>query len=227
MTPGHNAASRSRRGLWPAGLPVALLVAGCLGTTPAASPDGASEPDATAGRDAAPVSDASEAADLAPDSASLPRDGGPCSCAGAAPLAATQAGVCAGLRQRCDPLRCRWEDPDPAQSGLTGWEPDETLCDGLDNDCDGVTDEGHPVGQPCVAGLGLCARSGSQVCAAGHRSTVCDAQPGTPAVERCGDGLDEDCDGATDEPEQDPCPPPLGGTVAGSAPFQPPGRRSS
>ena len=72
------------------------------------------------------------------------------------------------------------------------------LCDGTDNDCDGMTDEGFVTGGPCTAGRGICAASGVVVCSTDGLSTVCTAQPGQPRQEAC-NGLDDDCDGITDE----------------------------
>ena len=72
-------------------------------------------------------------------------------------------------------------------------------CDGLDNDCDGTTDDGFPdVGTACSVGVGACAATGVRVCAGEGTSTVCNALPGTPSPEVC-DGVDNDCDGAVDE----------------------------
>ncbi len=71
------------------------------------------------------------------------------------------------------------------------------LCDGLDNDCDGVADEGFNVGAPCSAGLGVCAAQGVFTCD-GLNSTSCNAVVGSSSAEVC-DGLDNDCDGITDE----------------------------
>ncbi len=78
-------------------------------------------------------------------------------------------------------------------------EGGERCGDGADVDCDGAVDEGFDVGAPCVVGVGACAREGRRVCGADRLSAACDARPGPAAAERCGDGTDDDCDGAVDE----------------------------
>ena len=93
-------------------------------------------------------------------------------------------------------------------AGLDGWicvrppeweADDEASCDGRDNDCDGETDEPFDVGGGCQAGLGVCAAVGVWTCAASGDGRTCDAVPGPAGRERCGNGLDDDCDGSTDE----------------------------
>jgi hypothetical protein len=78
-------------------------------------------------------------------------------------------------------------------------------CDGLDNDCDGSTDEdssGVPLSRSCYTGaggtegVGIC-HGGTESCSSGGWSGVCEGEV-TPQSELC-DGLDNDCDSQTDE----------------------------
>ena len=79
-------------------------------------------------------------------------------------------------------------------------DPDGEQCNGNDDDCDDVTDEGFAgVGEPCDVGVGACSVEGVTQCTTDGSSTECGATPGTPGDELCGSGDDEDCDGATDE----------------------------
>jgi hypothetical protein len=75
------------------------------------------------------------------------------------------------------------------------------ICDGLDNDCNGLTDEGFPVGDPCDdGGQGICRGTGHFVCRADHLGVECAIEvPGQPPTTEVCNGLDDDCDGATDE----------------------------
>jgi uncharacterized delta-60 repeat protein len=74
--------------------------------------------------------------------------------------------------------------------------PAAEICDDLDNNCDGQTDEGNPGGgAACSTGLlGVCA-DGALVCEGGALSCAANAQP---SAEIC-DGLDNNCDGEADE----------------------------
>lgn len=77
--------------------------------------------------------------------------------------------------------------------------PRPEVCDGRDNDCDGLTDNGFSTGSTCQ-GVGECG-AGARECA-GDFETICSTMPGGSQdhseTEKC-DHLDNDCDGLTDE----------------------------
>ena len=72
------------------------------------------------------------------------------------------------------------------------------LCDSVDNNCNGVADEGFSIGASCSSGVGVCLSSGVSVCSSNNLNTVCNAVPKSPTTEIC-DGKDNNCDGQTDE----------------------------
>jgi|GEM_PF-2629373 len=81
---------------------------------------------------------------------------------------------------------------------VAGCVPTTEICDALDNDCDGVIDNGFDLGAACSVGVGECTNAGEQVCTADGSATECNATPNAPTTEIC-DALDNDCDGDIDE----------------------------
>ncbi|MBE7483864.1 MAG: hypothetical protein HS104_28355 [Polyangiaceae bacterium] len=96
----------------------------------------------------------------------------------------------------------------PCNGTCSGWiGPSAEICDGIDNDCDGVVDDGVPgVGQACGVQGGICTK-GTTACVGGV--LVC--QGGTPPQPESCNGIDDDCDGQvddaplTDQPAQPGC----------------------
>ena len=76
-------------------------------------------------------------------------------------------------------------------------QPKVETCNGLDDNCDGVVDEGFSVGGACTSGLGACQATGKFTCTL-MGAVVCDAATGAQTPEICGNKVDEDCDGKLD-----------------------------
>ncbi len=74
------------------------------------------------------------------------------------------------------------------------------LCNGLDDNCNGLIDEDFPnKGGVCDNGQqGACKRTGTFICTADQSGTQCSVGPIVPGVEIC-NGIDDDCDGIIDE----------------------------
>jgi hypothetical protein len=125
-------------------------------------------------------------------------DGALCACAPFAiqncydgPLPTNGVGLCHSGTQTCN---ADGTSLSPCQGAVT---PVPEICDDLDNDCNGSTDESIGKGDQCHVGIGACARDGIMVCAPGG-GTMCNIVPGNSTPELC-NGIDDDCDGSIDE----------------------------
>ena len=123
-----------------------------------------------------------------------------------------QQGVCAGVLKPTELCQDgHWEPCDPQHYSAVrpAFEADwEQTCDGLDNDCDGETDETLPSVQPCASQSGVCggAMTPGEYCQQGAwlpcDTDVYDAWSGgsyEPDEEQSCDSLDNDCDGTADD----------------------------
>ncbi len=120
-------------------------------------------------------------------------DGKTCRAPGDCASGACERGKC------CSPNAC----------GVCTTTPEE-ICDGVDNDCDSRVDEEEDIGESaCPKQAGVCA--GAMAVCAGEAGWVCEAEQyfwaheGYEPSETTCDGLDNDCDGATDEELRNAC----------------------
>ena len=86
---------------------------------------------------------------------------------------------------------------DAACSAVPG-PPQPERCNAVDDDCDGVADEGYGVGEVCFQGVGACRIDGRQICAIDGGDVICLTPAPIPDPEIC-NGADDDCDGTVDE----------------------------
>ncbi|MEZ4431061.1 MAG: MopE-related protein [bacterium] len=100
----------------------------------------------------------------------------------------TAGGACDGGAGRCAVGRSVCDDGVAGCAATAAPAPER--CDGFDDDCDGIADEGQPdTGLACNVGVGVC-EAGATVCLDG--AIAC--RPGAPGAEQC-NRVDDDCDG--------------------------------
>ena len=146
-------------------------------------------------------------------------------CAGG--YVSAQAESCDGLDNDCDGqadenlTRVCGSDTGECRSGVQAclngsWgscegenPPVEEICDNLDNDCNGATDDGLYI--PCGSDVGLC-QKGVQPCIAGEWASC---QGGVTATEEICDNEDNDCDSLVDEDLSRVCGSDIGECVSG------------
>ena len=122
---------------------------------------------------------------------------------------------CPSPQQTCVATRCEIPqgcvDNDNDQHGLNcpaGPDCDDSnnlkfpgnpeVCDGIDNDCNGMDDDGLGVGTACQTGTGACAATGVSACDP-QGMVFCDVVPGTVGEPEICDGVDNDCNMAIDD----------------------------
>ena len=122
-----------------------------------------------------------------------------CGACGVVCAPANGVGACAGGVCILDSCLAGFVDADAdpttgCEYACTATAVDESVCNGIDDDCDGLVDEDYLA---TTCGVGVC--QSESVCASGSESCA----PEPPAVEgpagaTCEDSIDNDCDGDTD-----------------------------
>lgn len=125
---------------------------------------------------------------------------GPCNDAGVRVVVALVAflvGACAAANEgRLIDSDAGVEDSAPP---IDACESHAETCNDADEDCDGMMDEDFDTkGTTCIVGVGACVAQGMFVCKSDGSGVECSEAPGMPTDELC-DGIDNDCDGKTDE----------------------------
>jgi hypothetical protein len=93
-------------------------------------------------------------------------------------------------------IKCTYPEPDCNDTDGNINPGATEACNSTDDDCDGSVDEDYNLGELCTGGSGECESDGFYVCTADESGTECDAVPGKPTQEICGDGIDQNCDGS-------------------------------
>jgi len=84
--------------------------------------------------------------------------------------------------------------------------PSAEVCNGLDDDCNGIVDNDPTDLGSCTGGVGECVRDSSEFCLFGRK--WCDLVPMRPPENpevSCADGRDNDCDGLIDNADEADC----------------------
>jgi hypothetical protein len=112
----------------------------------------------------------------------------------------TLGGACTagtGECARTGTVVCRSDGTGTVCSASPG-APVTELCNGRDDNCNGLTDEAFTeLGMSCSVGTGACRRTGAFVCRMDASGTMCSATAASPGTETC-NNIDDDCNGVID-----------------------------
>jgi uncharacterized repeat protein (TIGR01451 family)/MYXO-CTERM domain-containing protein len=152
-----------------------------------------------------------------------------CGGCGNACAPANAAGRCASGECSIEACNSGYADFDGApengcEAACTATGSAETLCNGVDDDCDGLADEDY-LATSC--GVGAC--TAASICFLGEESCTPAAGgvEGPAGAPTCSDGADNDCDGLTDDSDAADCPAEPGSGEGGAAGATEPGAGGS